>query len=645
MDITPVYELRTRLRAAAIAGTNLIPEDFRLKKAVEALQPLEAAAPVFKKIGALSREIISPGDGNKEETLIDCITLVDALLCTQGVVEVDEEIQPVSLQDTGGLVVNASYSEASAITNALLNTGEGRYNYLADIHKTKRELFNDYRIRPALVKALGDNFAEIASLAGECLKESGKSVVPLLKKDFDPAGKKEMLRRLNIIEEIAGAEENQFYVNMLPDSSKDIKCALIYALRHSSDNARLLSGLVKTERGKAKKMACIAFAHMECKEAGEFFQGLLAKKPGEALEYLLFTDTPWSSVMIRDYINLFVEKLENIIASGGNITDGTTPDERELFVKSLWALNGKDSHIASGCLNDVIKLALTPGMQDVQFANLYNPDPGLNLKDVKELELIYIIAGYMQVFPVTCKDEELCMAVLDIYEKYKGTQYGAELFPAAVIAKMITEEDCTGWIKEESGNNPVMPFKLAEGLRNSGWSQKENAWVFEASVYNSKENTRCVHKAKQQVKGSFTRLIMDMPGGNLDFVLAACIPDGDKEYEKAILGYFYKQAVNGMYELTSDMTYCKYLYDHGFAECDGLAEGYLEYLEKKDKKPYLCHFRELTFFLMYLPGNNEAKDAECLKMVKLIQDKKLESRIEGFSMKILKYYLPGLSQV
>ena len=33
MDTTPIYELRERLRAAGIAGTNLLTEDFRLKRA------------------------------------------------------------------------------------------------------------------------------------------------------------------------------------------------------------------------------------------------------------------------------------------------------------------------------------------------------------------------------------------------------------------------------------------------------------------------------------------------------------------------------------------------------------------------------------------------------------------------------------
>ena len=55
MDITPIYDLRDRLRTAMIAGTSLLAEDFRLKRAVEAMAPLEKAAPVFAKVGELCR--------------------------------------------------------------------------------------------------------------------------------------------------------------------------------------------------------------------------------------------------------------------------------------------------------------------------------------------------------------------------------------------------------------------------------------------------------------------------------------------------------------------------------------------------------------------------------------------------------------
>ena len=41
MEITPIYELRERLRAGMIAGTNLLSEDFRLRRAVQGIAPLE----------------------------------------------------------------------------------------------------------------------------------------------------------------------------------------------------------------------------------------------------------------------------------------------------------------------------------------------------------------------------------------------------------------------------------------------------------------------------------------------------------------------------------------------------------------------------------------------------------------------------
>lgn len=47
MDLNPVYELQERLHAAIIAGANLLQEDFRLKRAIEAIKPLAAASPVF----------------------------------------------------------------------------------------------------------------------------------------------------------------------------------------------------------------------------------------------------------------------------------------------------------------------------------------------------------------------------------------------------------------------------------------------------------------------------------------------------------------------------------------------------------------------------------------------------------------------
>ena len=49
MNITPLYNLRLRLKNAMVQGTNLLSEDFRLKRAIEEFSPLMKAAPVFAK--------------------------------------------------------------------------------------------------------------------------------------------------------------------------------------------------------------------------------------------------------------------------------------------------------------------------------------------------------------------------------------------------------------------------------------------------------------------------------------------------------------------------------------------------------------------------------------------------------------------
>ena len=163
MDITPIYELRTRLKTAIIAGTNLLSEDFRLKRAVEAIQPLLAASPVFAKIGQLMQVLLTPGQEGKEGLLLDAISLVDAVICTQGVVTVSKEIEPIKVGNYGVAVTNAPYSVVRSLIDALTSAGNGRYSYVIETHKNHPELFDDYRIKMTMVEALDANYVELAN--------------------------------------------------------------------------------------------------------------------------------------------------------------------------------------------------------------------------------------------------------------------------------------------------------------------------------------------------------------------------------------------------------------------------------------------------------------------------------------------------
>ena len=84
MNLSVVYELRERLKTAAVAGTSLIQEDFRLKKAVEQMAPLSKASPVFARICQMAEKTIAPDCENRAEAVLDTLSLLDAVLCTQG---------------------------------------------------------------------------------------------------------------------------------------------------------------------------------------------------------------------------------------------------------------------------------------------------------------------------------------------------------------------------------------------------------------------------------------------------------------------------------------------------------------------------------------------------------------------------------
>ena len=94
----------------------------------------------------------------------------------------------------------------------------------------------------------------------------------MLKKDFDPKGKREMVRRVQIIETVLEERADSFYIEMLQTAEKEVRQALIYALRHNQENIDLLIGYTKSERGKCKEAAIRALASMESERAYAFFK-------------------------------------------------------------------------------------------------------------------------------------------------------------------------------------------------------------------------------------------------------------------------------------------------------------------------------------------------------------------------------------
>ena len=79
MDLQPLYEVQERLEHAAVAGTGILSEDFRLRRAREGLAPLAAASPVFAKISAGLDALLSAPAEKRGGALLDVLALVDAV--------------------------------------------------------------------------------------------------------------------------------------------------------------------------------------------------------------------------------------------------------------------------------------------------------------------------------------------------------------------------------------------------------------------------------------------------------------------------------------------------------------------------------------------------------------------------------------
>ena len=194
MDLQPLYEVQERLEHAAAAGTGILNEDFRLRRAREGLAPLAAASPVFAKIDAGLETLLTAPAEKRGGALLDVLALVDAVVYTQASVGMTGELEP--LPPGAGRYQEVSYGQLRPLLEALTGTGGGRYHVIEETVSLHPEYFADYRVIPALVAGLGDSYGELADLNARILARQGPEILPLLEAGFDPAGGRTMARRV-----------------------------------------------------------------------------------------------------------------------------------------------------------------------------------------------------------------------------------------------------------------------------------------------------------------------------------------------------------------------------------------------------------------------------------------------------------------
>ena len=183
MNLTPLNDLKERLENAIFAGTSLIKDDFRLKKAYENFLPLSEVNPVFAKIKAGMDAVMASEKDSLNATILDTLSLIDAVVYTQA----------ETAHDDGKLeeFAHEGFAQYREISHSALKNWSCRRLDLHDF-ACYDDFVPDFRFLPKFIKRLADGtgmsaerlFAEGISYAEE-FAGAGKTVfndLPVLKK-------------------------------------------------------------------------------------------------------------------------------------------------------------------------------------------------------------------------------------------------------------------------------------------------------------------------------------------------------------------------------------------------------------------------------------------------------------------------------
>ena len=589
MNLTPIYELKSRLRAAAIAGTNLLSEDFRLKKAVEGFAPLEKASPVFAKIGEMTNALLAD---NSPANLLDTITLVDAVITTLGTVETKSEISDLETIG-GGEILEIPYSRLSVAINSLTAKGSGKFNTFNDIRENNPELLRDYRVYPALAAGLGASYTELADAVFEVVSEMGSGMIPFLKRGFDPKGKKEMVQRVRAIENIAGAAENEFYLEQLEESEKDVRKALIYALRHDDSNAEKLIDLIKTEKNKAKEAALSALISLECEKAVEFVTEYSEKKPAEVICALARVSSKWTGELAARLINeLLVDKNGNKIT----LSEAADVDKVKLKKSDFWAL---EASLWGKWGADIEKI----------YREFYCEErmPALDRK--------------LKTSILVTDDEGMKSLALELNSSPKTKD--CYVCSEAVI-RLLSEEDSSEWFTEriKAGYNELAKNKdagiitvlrtiyLSDGkyyLMNRCYDPISDGWVMN-------DPREVIHS----IKGAISDAMMSCPCWGYDFILEGWIDESDREYCAKVGDYFLRRltAIKPEKVYTDEENWCAALKKCGFYNVENLAVNYLKNFMDKG------FMSNIETVIQDMPGDDDYRIEQARMVLELAQKEK-----------------------
>ncbi len=325
MDISAFYQLKDRLYASVAAGCGTIKEDFRLKRAIEAFEPLAKANKVFKKLYDMCVGLI---DSEKpSEIIVDCIALADALAVTQGTFAE----KAITHKQTDSINSQPAYIYSSVLSNRI---SELQNNTVVSINKS---IAFDPRFINAFIKKIGTNSVNFEKCAETLLKNYyGESIIPILKELVKEqfSNPKANGKAVDYIALIAKEKENDFYIDIAFDENapQTVRASAIKAMAFQPQNAETLEQIYNTQKGNAKKSALMSLAKIGGEIAERNLQKICQKFAKTNAEIIAISNGETCTKFVKDYIS---QKLDGKIS----------PEEQELIVTMLANKKGLESEI------------------------------------------------------------------------------------------------------------------------------------------------------------------------------------------------------------------------------------------------------------------------------------------------------------
>ncbi|KNY29221.1 HEAT repeat domain-containing protein [Pseudobacteroides cellulosolvens] len=282
MSIDLLYDLQQEIRNLFIAGSDIAVDNIKLKKLIPKFQNAGKDIPVFIRISEILESLIE-SDNNSSVKLLELSGLINAVLYTQGETSQIGQISGLKGYDLE-VSTKVSYRSLQYVTTALLEQVPDR----ADIIRQAKAdgIFKDYKLVYPLILALDQQNYDVYNMAYEILRDYGNSIVQVLKDCFRFDGKKGNPKILDLIWEICGKEEKDFFLLANAKGNTSVRIRAINILKNFPEMEDMLIGLTKDRKKEIRETAFEILSHIDSELAAkrliEAFKGKdreLAKNP------------------------------------------------------------------------------------------------------------------------------------------------------------------------------------------------------------------------------------------------------------------------------------------------------------------------------------------------------------------------------